>query len=489
MQRHTAVIHNAGFELRFFAEAGISLPQYEDTMQAAGLLLGVRNRRLEHAAEAYLGIAVPKALQTSDWGAPQLSPGQLAYAALDAILAFRLWLKLRQDLISKGRGAAYQLQRDVTRIAVQMTARGITLVRASHQQQIEEWRATLASAHRSFTEQAGHLPPETPEQVRAFLKLTLPPEILSGWPTTPKDGALSTRAADLRRVTHLPAIRELLDIRGTEKLLGNFGDDLLAKISARTGRLHPGLNIASTKTGRSSSNDPNIQQLPKHKSPGFRSALIAVPGHSLVIADFNAMELRAAAEVSGDQAMRQDFADGIDLHRQQAAAMLGIAEDDVTAKQRDAAKPINFGTIYGAGPVGLVASAWNGYGIILTPDEAAAGRQHFLSRYHVFARWMRDHHVRCTTTGRIEPDEIGMREVAGQTKFLGTLGKALGAAGAYVAGEARLILFNGGTGISTRDTTFDVISRKLEKPMMGFGEIFRNLPLARVAGSIARRAR
>ena len=100
--------------------------------------------------------------------------------------------------------------------------------------------------------------------------------------------------------------------------------------------------------------------------------------------------------------MRQDFADGVDLHRRQAAAMLGIPEDEVTADQRDAAKPINFGTIYGAGPVGLAASAWNGYGILLTPDEAGAGRQHFLSRYYTFARWMRDHHARCSETGRIE---------------------------------------------------------------------------------------
>jgi DNA polymerase-1 len=105
--------------------------------------------------------------------------------------------------------------------------------------------------------------------------------------------------------------------------------------------------------------------------------------------------------------MRQDFADGVDLHRRQAAAMLGIAEDQITTAQRDAAKPINFGVIYGAGPAGLVASAWNGYGITLTLDEATAGRSHFLSRYHTFARWMRAHYERCITRGRIEIGSFG----------------------------------------------------------------------------------
>jgi DNA polymerase I-like protein with 3'-5' exonuclease and polymerase domains len=421
-RRHTLIIHNAAFELRHLGEAGIEVPYFEDTMQAAGLLLGVRRRSLDAVAEAYLGISLSKALQTSDWSAPRLSEGQYAYAAADAIVAFRAWLQLRNELIQQDRGAAYQLQRDVTRVAVKMTTRGITLDRGRHQQQIEEWRLNLAAANRAFVEEAKHDLPQTPEQVRAFLKLTLPPNVLAGWPATPKNGALSTRAAQLRRITHLPAMRALLEYKAMEKLLSSFGDDLLAKISARTGRLHPGLSIASTKTGRSSSSNPNIQQLPKHKSPALRSALIAAPGHLLVIADFNAMELRAAAEVSDDQVMRQDFADGVDLHRRQAAAMLGIPEDQVAAVQRDSAKPINFGVIYGAGPAGLVASAWNGYGVILTLDEAAAGRSHFLSRYHAFARWMRAHYERCTTRGRIE---------------IGTLGRAIEAVWEAASGSGR----------------------------------------------------
>jgi DNA polymerase I len=390
-ERRTVIVHNASFELRFLGAAGIAVPHYEDTMQAAGLLLGVRQRSLEDAAGVYLGIALTKHLQTSDWSAPQLSPGQYAYAAIDAIVAFRLWPKLHPELVQKGREVAYQLQRDVTRVAVGMVDRGIPLDRGRHQIQIDEWRSTLASATRAFQQEAGQLPPDTPAKTVEYLKKVLPPEVLENWPTTPK-GAMSTKAANLRRhVVTVPAIRSLLDIRATQTLLNNFGDTLLSKISARTGRLHPGLNIGSAKSGRSSSNNPNVQQVPKHKSPAMRAAFVAAAGYRFICADYSMMELRAGAEVSNDQVMRQDFADGVDLHRRQAAAMLGISEEEVTADQRDMAKPVNFGTIYGDGPVGLAASAWNGYGILLTPDEAGAGRQHFLARYYTFARWMRDH--------------------------------------------------------------------------------------------------
>ena len=132
LQRRTMVIHNAGFELRYLAAAGLPVPHFEDTMQAAGLLLGVNQRSLDDAAFAYLGIELPKELQISDWSAPQLSEGQLAYAALDAIIAFRLWLRLRAELVSKERGGAYLLQRDVTPAVTRMTSRGILLDRAAH---------------------------------------------------------------------------------------------------------------------------------------------------------------------------------------------------------------------------------------------------------------------------------------------------------------------------------------------------------------------
>jgi DNA polymerase I-like protein with 3'-5' exonuclease and polymerase domains len=173
----------------------------------------------------------------------------------------------------------------------------------------------------------------------------------------------------------------LLTINAMAKLLGTFGSELARKTSAVTGRLHPGFNVASTKAGRFSCSEPNIQQTPKHKAAGFRGCFIAEPGKLFVIADYNAMELRAAAEISNDTAMRADFANGVDLHRRQAAGRLSIPAEQVTKEQRDAATPISFGTIYRAGARGLMAIAWSSYGVTLSVEEAEADRQAFLGRY------------------------------------------------------------------------------------------------------------
>jgi DNA polymerase I-like protein with 3'-5' exonuclease and polymerase domains len=289
---HTLVIHNAGFELRFLSAAGIEVAHFEDTMQAAGLLLGVHRRSLEEATSNYLGIEVPKALQQSDWSAPVLSAGQIAYAAIDAVAAFNLWRKLRVELHEKERAAAYVLQRDVTPVTVRMIGRGITLDLEAHRQQTSKWEAEAAAARQAFIEEMSETPPTTPAGTRAFLAKVLPPDVIDAWPRTPKSGELSTEGPELRRHVDIPTIRSLLAINAMTKLLGTFGPELAKKVSTVTGRLHPGFNVASTKAGRFSCSDPNVQQIPKHKATGFRGCFVAAPGKAFVIADYNAMELR-----------------------------------------------------------------------------------------------------------------------------------------------------------------------------------------------------
>jgi DNA polymerase-1 len=407
LSRRVMVIHNASFELRFLAEAGLTVPRFEDSMQAGGLLLGTHRRSLDEVADAYLGVTLPKGLQRSDWSAPRLSPGQIAYAALDAIVAFQLWLRLRLELHQKQRAPAYVLQRDVTPATVRMTARGITLDLAAHRRQMADWQAALEAARAAFTADTGRNPPATPNEVRAFLMKMLSPDVIEAWPRTGKQQALSTKGADLKRYTAVPAIRSLLAINAMTKLGNSFGEELAAKVSARSGRLHPAYNIASTKTGRFSSSHPNIQQIPKHKAKGLRGCFIAAPGMKLVKADYAAMELRAGAAISDDAAMNADFAGGVDLHRRQAAEMLGIPQSEVTAEQRDTAKPICFGTIYGAGGRGLAASAWNNYGLVLSESEAETARRAFLARYSGLDVWMDRSFVQSNRLGFIAIGRLG----------------------------------------------------------------------------------
>jgi DNA polymerase I-like protein with 3'-5' exonuclease and polymerase domains len=407
---HTLIMHGAGFDLRFLQLAGYDVEriQFEDTMQAGGLLLGAGNRSLDNVLLEMLGIALPKGLQRSEWHAPLLSAAQLMYAAADAVATYKVWPILRQRLIATGRGPAYVLQRDVTRPVVRMIERGVTLDTTVHAALAADWDRQHTAAIAAFEQSAEQLVPANPDEVRGYLAKVLPPATLAQWNVTRKTGELSTRAADLKRVAHLPGVRELLEVQQYVKLRNSFGASLVDKISARTGRLHPGYNIASAKTGRASSNNPNVQQLPKeNKSAGFRACLVARPGYRFVVCDYATMELRAAAAVSGDLRMLADFEEGIDLHRQLAANILGILYDVVSREQRNGAKAISFGTVYGAGPRGIAATAWSNYGLELSYEDAARALNAFFTRYPTFATWMRQHHTECVLTGVIKIGRLG----------------------------------------------------------------------------------
>jgi hypothetical protein len=132
------VAHNAAFELAFLAKRGI-YPRAQCTMQAAGLLLGVHRRSLAEACSAYLGVDVPKAHQTSDWRAPTLTRGQLAYAAADAVLCHRLWKRTACDLKARGRDRAYRMQRDCLAAAAAMELRGIAIDLDAHAALCDRW--------------------------------------------------------------------------------------------------------------------------------------------------------------------------------------------------------------------------------------------------------------------------------------------------------------------------------------------------------------
>jgi DNA polymerase I-like protein with 3'-5' exonuclease and polymerase domains len=407
LSRRTMVIHNAAFELNFLTAAGFAIPYFEDTQQAAALMLGVRRRSLEDAAAAYLGVELDKTLQTSDWGAEKLSEGQIAYAAIDAIAAFWMWLRLREDLEQKGRIPAYRLQRDVTPVVVRMMQHGIKLDREAHASQVTKWSVALSDSRHAFTDATSLPPPAKPADIRAYLTRVLSEADVQTWPTTPT-GQLSTRKAYLEYMAHLKPIQALLTLMTMEKLLSSFGASLVDKISPRDGRLHPSYKVAAAKTGRFSSEGPNIQQLPGgKKAPEFRDCVVASPGKVFVAADFSSMELRAGAAISWDQAWNADFAAGVDPHQRQAAVMLGIPESEVTKDQRNRAKPINFGVIYGSGGRGLAASAWNTYGIRMTIEEALEGRDALFLRYPEHLRWMDRNTKQSRRRGYIEIGRLG----------------------------------------------------------------------------------
>jgi DNA polymerase-1 len=215
----------------------------------------------------------------------------------------------------------------------------------------------------------------------------MPENTLSWWPRT-DTGLLRTRAADLERLAAVPEIRPLLDVIHWDKRLRAFGHALLEKVGA-DGRLRMSLQPAAAKTGRATCSKPNLQQLPQD----VRHAVLAAPGRVLVPADYRQIEFRCAAELSGDEALRQIFRDGKDLHVLNAEDFVGASLDTLPEAEqaitRNKSKRIGFGTLYGSGADGLVASAWNMYRIEMSLAEAEAWKERFYARYPQLRAWQR----------------------------------------------------------------------------------------------------
>src|SRR5215472_14372824 len=153
-----------------------------------------------------------------------------------------------------------------------MERTGLHLDRAAHALLVEEWSQELADARQAYVDITGNTPPETDEKTREWLAQVLSPKELAAWERT-KTGKLCVNHDSLMQLGHIPEARPLLDIRSKERLLNNFGVSLAAKISQATGRIHCSFLIMGAKTGRFSSENPNLQNLPSKKAPKFRDCI------------------------------------------------------------------------------------------------------------------------------------------------------------------------------------------------------------------------
>jgi DNA polymerase-1 len=192
----------------------------------------------------------------------------------------------------------------------------------------------------------------SPKQIGEILfnKLGLPVKrkTASGAPSTDED-VLSELAADYP----LPA--KILEHRGFAKLKGTYTDKLPLMVNPRSGRVHTSYAQAVAVTGRLSSNEPNLQNIPIRTPEGrrVREAFVAPPGHVVASADYSQIELRIMAHISGDAGLTRAFTEGLDVHRATASEVFNVPLDAVSAQQRRYAKTINFGLIYGMGAFGL----------------------------------------------------------------------------------------------------------------------------------------
>jgi DNA polymerase I len=383
--RRRLVIWNASFDLAFLDPAD-AYPGWIDGMQLAGLVYGCRSgtrskpgsRALETAARQTLRIALDKAMQTSDWSAPYLSDRQKIYAGADSAVAYKATLALR-GMLDDSILPAFRLQSASARATARMRLKGLPFNSETHRATIARWQAERDEAHKAFIGATGAEPPGHPRALAAWLDERLDPIILSTLERTPT-GQLSTKATVLERLAYLPEIRPYMRLRWAEHRLHAFGESLIEARHPVTGRIHADFMHCAAKSGRLLCRAPNIQQLEEDS----RHAIEAPKGTILVWADLSQIEARVEAELAPDPELRAVFANGRCVHCITAAATHGVPESAIAREgdaRRDAAKPIVYGTLFGAGPARLAATAFKEYKIELTLEEARHAKNAFLSRF------------------------------------------------------------------------------------------------------------
>ncbi|MBN9581953.1 MAG: DNA polymerase I [Afipia sp.] len=396
---------NLKFDALLFAQHGITLRGIDDTMLISYVLdAGRGSHGMDSLSERWLGHAPISYGEVAGTGKGQICFDQVTiekateYAAEDADVTLRLWQALKPRLVAERMTTVYEtLERPLVGVLARMERRGITVDRQALSRLSGEFAQIAARVEAEIREMAGEpVNPGSPKQLGdiMFGKMALP-----GGSKT-KTGAWSTSASvleDLAEEGHAFP-RKVLDWRQVSKLKSTYTDALPTFINPDTGRVHTSYALAATTTGRLSSSDPNLQNIPVRTEEGrkIRRAFIAAPGHKLVSADYSQIELRLLAEIADIPSLRQAFHDRLDIHAMTASEMFGVPIKDMPADVRRRAKAINFGIIYGISAFGLA----NQLGI--AREEAGAYIKKYFERFPGIRAYMDSTREFCREHGYVE---------------------------------------------------------------------------------------
>jgi len=337
-----------------------------------------RRHNLERIANAVLGCSVSSFSDVAGKDGSFASvPVEEAtnYAAEDAEIVQRLHEPLVERLRSQNLMPLFEsVEMPLVSVLARMQSNGILLDSDVLAAQGDEIRKELEILESDLFDIAGEpFNPNSPKQVAEILFFRLGLPVLAKTKTGP-----STSAQVLARLAELhPLPGKLMKHRELKKLLTTYIDQLPKTVNPNTGRIHSSFHQTSTATGRLSSSDPNLQNIPTRTETGgrIRGAFIAAPGYVFVAADYSQIELRLLAHLSEDERLIEGFNSGMDLHRLTASHVFGLPESEVTDQLRDAAKRINFGILYGISPFGL------GRELRIPQSEAKAYIDRFFSAY------------------------------------------------------------------------------------------------------------
>jgi DNA polymerase-1 len=356
------IVQNAKFDMVALARYGVALQTIDDPCLMSYALDAGRAEHLpEQLAGSLLGYTCLTEKEVLGSGRAAVSFDRLPvarateYAGEDTDIGLRLWLILKPRLAAEAVTTVYEtLERPLAPVLAEMERAGVKVE-----------RATLASLSLSFAQTIARLEDEIRELAGEEFNIGSPKQLgeilfdkmsLQGGRRT-KTGAWSTDASALEELAaqghDLP--RKVLDWRLLAKLKSTYTDALPTYIHPQTGRVHTSYALAATTTGRLSSVEPNLQNIPVRTAEGraIRKAFVAEKGKKLISADYSQIELRVLAHMADIPALRQAFADGLDIHAMTASEMFGVAIEGMDPAVRRRAKAINFGIIYGISAFGL----------------------------------------------------------------------------------------------------------------------------------------
>jgi DNA polymerase-1 len=405
----SAGILKIGFNIKFgavmLAQAGITLRNTDDVQLMSYALDAGRNAHgLDSLAEGWLGHATITHGELTGSGKGRLSFDQVMidkateYSAEDADVILRLGGVLKPRLIAERMNAVYEmLERPLVAVLARMERRGISIDRQVLSRLSGEFAQTAARVEAEIQEIAGEpINVGSPKQIGDILfgKMAIP----GG--TKTKTGAWSTSAQILDELAEqgheFP--KKILEWRQVSKLKSTYTDALPTYVHPQTHRVHTTYALAATTTGRLSSNEPNLQNIPVRTEEGrkIRRAFVASPGHKLVSADYSQIELRLLAEIADIPVLKQAFRDGLDIHAMTASEMFGVPVEGMPGEVRRRAKAINFGIIYGISAFGLA----NQLGI--AREEASAYIKKYFERFPGIRSYMDATRDFCRTHGYVE---------------------------------------------------------------------------------------
>ncbi|WP_109151887.1 DNA polymerase I [Azospirillum sp. TSO5] len=383
--------HNFKFDHQLFARNGIKVSPVDDSMLISYVLEGgSHGHGMDELAELHLAYTPIPFKEVCGTGKNQITFDRvpldkaLAYAAEDADITLRLWTLLKPRLVDDRMVTVYEtLDRPLVPVVADMERAGVRIDKKALSDLSQSLSVRLAEIEKDVHALAGQtFNIGSPKQLGEILFDTLK----LGTGKKGKTGAYSTDSSVLEELAeqgHTIAQR-VLDWRQLAKLKSTYTDALQEKISPVTGRVHTAFALAATNTGRLSSTDPNLQNIPVRTEEGkkIRRAFVAAPGHKLLSVDYSQIELRLVAEMANIQALKDAFRDGLDIHAATAAQVFGIPLEQMTPDIRRKAKAINFGIIYGISGFGL------GRQLGIAPGEANAFIKTYLERFHELKVWM-----------------------------------------------------------------------------------------------------